>query len=57
VTYLRFTVLINHSDTGIAGGVFRTACALRDAGGISKADRDSLAGQLEGFSKNLLIPK
>jgi hypothetical protein len=57
VTYLRFTVLTNHPDTGVADGVFRTAYALRDTGGISRTDRDTLAEQLEWFSKNLLIPK
>jgi len=57
VTYLRFTILTDHPDTGVADGVFRTAYALRDASGISNADRESLAAQLEWFSKNLLIPK
>lgn len=55
--YLRFVVSANHPDTGVADGVFRTAYALRDAGGISKAERDTLVGQLEWFSKNLSIPK
>lgn len=57
MTYVRFIVSAGHADTGVADGVFRTAYALRDAGEVSKADRNTLAGQLEWFSKNLLIPK
>lgn len=38
--YLRFIVSTRHPDTGVADGVFRTAHTLRDAGEVSKADRD-----------------
>jgi hypothetical protein len=57
MAYLRFVLGINHPDTGLADGVFRTAYALLDGNEVSKNDREALADQLAWFSKNLPVPK
>jgi hypothetical protein len=57
MAYLRFVLGINHPDTGLADGVFRTAYALLDADEVSKSDRQTLRDQLAWFSKNLPVPK
>ena len=56
MAYLRFIVPNPHPDTGVADGVFRAAYTLRDANGISQADRATLEEQLAWFSKHLPIP-
>ena len=57
MAYLRFVLGINHPDTGLADGVFRTAYALLDGNEVSKNDLEALADQLAWFSKNLPVPK
>ena len=56
MAYLRFIISNPHPDTGVADGVFGAAYALREADGVSQADRATLEEHLAWFSKHLPTP-
>jgi hypothetical protein len=55
-TLLRFVLPDSHPDTGVRGGIFWAAYALRRDNEISVADRKSLDDLLAWFRVNLAVP-
>ena len=54
--YLRFVVSSRDTDSGVAGGVFKRAYALRAAKEVAPDDRQSIKTVLAWFEKNLVTP-